>query len=77
MEMVLRLATDAGANGITEAATVWGVYEVEPGDDGFDSAKKRIRRRLDKLKNDGLLVHTPGVKGGAGGGGRPATWTVV
>lgn len=74
---VLRLATEAGADGITEAQAVAGVWGEVEDEAEYRAAKKRIRRRLDKLTNDGQLAYEPGIKGGAGGGGQPATWRAV
>lgn len=72
--LVLQLAIDAGAGGITESAAVLGVYEATVDDPEYRAKKKRVRRRLDKLTKEGHLVYMPGEKGGSGGGGRAATW---
>ncbi|MCM3897864.1 bifunctional DNA primase/polymerase [Gordonia sputi] len=72
--LVLQLAIDAGAGGITESAAVLGVYEATDDDPEYRAKKKRVRRRLDKLTKEGHLVYMPGEKGGSGGGGRAATW---
>lgn len=75
--MVLQLATDAGAGGITEAVAVEAVYGDIEDESERSAAKKRIRRRLDKLTREGQLRYVAGGKGGSGGGGRAATWFVV
>lgn len=75
--MVLQLATEAGASGITEAVAVEAVYGDIEDENERSAAKKRIRRRLDKLTREGLLRYVAGSKGGSGGGGRAATWLVA
>ncbi|KXO91297.1 bifunctional DNA primase/polymerase [Tsukamurella pseudospumae] len=75
--MVLQLATEAGAVGITETIAVEAVYGDIEDETERSAAKKRIRRRLDKLTREGLLRYVAGGKGGSGGGGRAATWFVV
>ncbi|MFE0751047.1 bifunctional DNA primase/polymerase [Gordonia sp. NPDC058843] len=75
--MLMQLAVQAGAVGITEKDAVAGVFQLEEHDTDYAPAKKRVRRRLDKFTREGQLTYTPGAKGGSGGGGRPATWVVV
>ena len=69
------MAHVGGTTGITLVEAVRGVYGVGQDDDGWLSAKGKVRRRLDKLTVDGLLTYDKGSPGGSGGGGKPAKWT--
>ncbi|OLT44470.1 hypothetical protein BJF87_07700 [Gordonia sp. CNJ-863] len=75
--MLMQLAVEAGAAGITERDAVAGVFQLEEHDTDYVPAKKRIRRRLDRFTREGQFTYAAGAKGGSGGGGRPATWVVA
>ncbi len=74
---LLGLALTAGADGITEARAVWALFGTDPDDEFYSNHKKSVRRRFDKLTNDGVVRHEPGKRGGLGGGGSAARWVVV
>ncbi|MBF6161355.1 bifunctional DNA primase/polymerase [Nocardia cyriacigeorgica] len=76
LEKLTELATAAGGLGITEAEAVRCLYDVGRDDDTYDTLKKQARRRLDRLREDGVLDYEAGARGGAGGGGKPARWRV-
>ena len=76
-ERVIELATTAGDLGITEEEAVRAIFDIGKLDDGYDNAKKSVRRRLDKLVSEERLDYTAGSRGGAGGGGIAARWTVT
>jgi KaiC/GvpD/RAD55 family RecA-like ATPase len=71
-DRLIQLAEVAGASGITEAEVAEGVYGSAK-----QSDRKRARRLLDRLTDEGLLDFTEGVKGGPGGGGNAARWRWV
>lgn len=73
---LLALASTVGSGGLTEEAAVRELFKIGVDDESYVNSKKSVRRRLDRLTEDGLLNHEPGVKGGAGGGGRASRWVV-
>lgn len=76
LELLVELATIAGADGITEAECVRALFDVGKGDDGYENYKKTVRRRLDKLTDAKRFAYTAGSRGGSGGGGNPARWSI-
>ena len=76
MERLLELARNAGDLGITEAEAVRAIFDIGQLDDGYDNAKKSVRRRLDRLVDHKHLVYAAGSRGGSGGGGKAARWTI-
>jgi len=66
---VERAVVAAGDRGLTEPTAAITLYGS-----GESSDRKRARRVLDRLVNDGVLRFEPGTRGGSGGGGRPARW---
>jgi replicative DNA helicase len=69
---VIDVLSQANDGGVTLDEVALAVYYSNTAAD-----KQRARRQLEKLVNEGVAQYSPGGKGGRGGGGSPARWSLV
>jgi hypothetical protein len=74
--MLINLAYEKAPGGFTLDEAVARLHGTKRIDDDWKADSQRVTRRCADLVDLGKLAHTKGTRGGAGGGGTPATWTV-